>query len=146
VPTVEHLVLAIAHVTTYTQACAAHGDEETFAIIEQYYRSVSDIAAPAGGRVVKFMGDGVLLTFPISEAQNAVAALRRLQEETSELWRRFDDRCSVQVKVGVGSVVRGRLGPPGEERDDIIGDAVNRLIKAPWGDFEMSPEVEQLLQ
>ena len=42
-------------------------------------------------------------------------------------------------------VVSGPLGPPGEERYDIVGDALNQLFKAPWGDFELSPEVQALL-
>ena len=83
----------------------------------------------------------MLLTFPVDRCGEAVLALRVVQEDASELWRRFDERCRVQVKVGVGKVVCGQLGTPGEERFDIVGDALNRLFKAPWGDFELTAEV-----
>jgi hypothetical protein len=37
------------------------------------------------------------------------------------------------------------LGAPGEERLDVIGDALNQLFKAPWGDFDVSADVAALL-
>jgi hypothetical protein len=52
------------------------------------------------------------------------------------MWRQFDERCCVQVKGRVGSVLTGMLGPPGEEHYDVIGDALNELFKAPWRDFD----------
>ena len=38
------------------------------------------------------------------------------QARAGELWRGFDERCRVQVKVGAGTVHCGQLGPPGAER------------------------------
>lgn len=52
--------------------------------------------------------------------------------------REFDERCHVQVKGPVGSVLAGMLGAPGEERFDVIGDALDQLFKAPWQDFDVS--------
>jgi hypothetical protein len=65
--------------------------------------------------------------------------LRELQERGTTLWRQFDERCHVQVKGRVGSVLAGMLGAPDEEHLDVIGDARNQLFKAPWKDFDVSP-------
>src|SRR5207247_268245 len=101
------------------------------------------------GRVIKYLGDGALLTFPVHRARDAVSALREIQAAGSASWGEFDPRCRVQVKVGLGTVVGGMLGAPGDERFDIVGDALNRLFKAPWGetagDFVVAPEVAELL-
>ena len=142
----EYLVLALAHVPGSTAACAAHGDARTVALLSDYYALVAHAAAGAGGRVVKVMGDGMLVTFPIDRVREAVETLRSLQAKGTSLWRGFDERCHVEVKVDAGEVVCGLFGPPGDERPDIYGDALNRLFKAPWGEFMLTPKVEALLQ
>ncbi len=116
-----------------------------FLFLAQYYAVVAREAATTGGRVIKGMGDGVLLTFPANDLQSVVKVLRRLQMKANGLWQKFDRRCQVQVKVGIGTVISGMLGVPGEERPDIIGDALNTLIKAPWGNFAITAELADRL-
>ena len=128
--TVE-LVFAVTRVTYCTKACLAHGDSATFNQLSKYYALVAEAVEPVDGKVIKALGDGVLLTFPINRCREAVEALRELQKQTSELWHRFEERCHVQVKVGAGSLVCGPLGPPGAERFDVVGDALNQLLRHP---------------
>ena len=142
----EHLVLALTRVPGSTAACAVHGDERTVAVLADYYALVADATASAGGRVIKVMGDAALVTFPGGRVREAVEALRSLQARGTSLWRGFDDRCRVEVKVGAGAVVCGQFGPPGDERPDVYGDALNQLFKGAWGEFVLTPEVEALLQ
>lgn len=125
-------VLAIGRVTGATKACASRGDAAMFAQLRRYYVLVAEVIAPSGGRVVKVLGDGVLLIFPASNASAAKTSLRALQELATKRWRRFDRRCTVQFKVGTGPVMCGLLGAPGAERFDVVGDALNKLFKLPW--------------
>jgi class 3 adenylate cyclase len=136
----------MTRVLASTKACASQGDEDMFALLSQFYKVVASEAAEAGGRLIKGMGDGTLLTFPASDPVAVVKILRGLQTKANSLWQQFDERCHVQVKVGIGTVVSGMLGPPGEERQDIIGDALNALIKAPWSNFEITPELADRLK
>jgi class 3 adenylate cyclase len=138
VPQAQRLLIAATRVPGSTKACTAHGDLATFATLQTYYAIAAEEAAGAGGRFVKAMGDSVLLTFPLDRTDGAVAALHHLQERATILWRQFDQRCYVQVKGRVGSVLAGMLGAPGEEHFDVVGDAVNQLFKAPWHDFDVS--------
>ncbi|HEX8068603.1 MAG TPA: hypothetical protein VF546_01540 [Pyrinomonadaceae bacterium] len=138
-------MFALTRVPGATAACAAHGDARTVALLAAYYALVAEAAAGAGGRVVKVMGDGTLVIFPAGRVRETVGALRALQARGTRLWRGFDERCRVEVKVGAGEVVCGLLGPPGDERPDIYGAALNRLFKAAWGEFVLTPEVEALL-
>jgi class 3 adenylate cyclase len=137
-PQAQRLLIAATRVPGSTKACAANGDLATFATLEAYYAIAAEEAVSAGGRFVKAMGDGVLLIFPLDGTDGAVTALHHLQERATIVWRQFDSRCYVQVKGRVGSVLAGMLGPPGEERFDVVGDAVNQLFKAPWQDFDVS--------
>lgn len=142
----EELILAMTRVLASTKACASQGDENMFALLSQFYKVVASEAAKAGGGLIKGMGDGTLLAFPANEPDAVIKSLRGLQTKANSLWQQFDKRSHVQVKVGVGTVVAGMLGPPGEERQDIIGDALNALIKAPWSNFEISPELADRLK
>jgi class 3 adenylate cyclase len=144
--TTVELVLAVTRIPGFTKACMTNGDAATFTQLSRYYAAVAEAVRCVDGRIIKFMGDAALLTFPTDRCSQAVDTLREFQTDASEMWRRFDERCHVQVKVGMGRVVCGDLGPPGNERCDIVGDALNQLFKAPWGDFEMTPEVLALVE
>lgn len=142
----ESLVLALASVDGASAACAAHGDVATVAVLRDYYAMLADAAKSADGRVIKVMGDGVLLGFPEDSAGRAVEALRAAQEAGTRRWQAFDSGCRVTIRAGAGPVVRARLGPPGDERDDIYGDALNRLFKtSSRDDLVVLPELRALL-
>jgi class 3 adenylate cyclase len=141
----ERLVFAVASVAGSTKACARRGDAAMFETLQAYYALADAAIRPASGRFVKPIGDAVLLTFPIEQAGDALGALHDLQSGGTALWQRFDPACRVQVKVGVGPLECGELGPPGDERYDVVGDALNRLFKAPSTDFYVSPEAAALL-
>ncbi len=135
----EPLVLALATVDGTTVACRTHGDRETATVLAHYYALAADSVADVGGRVVKVIGDGVLLTFPLPRAKEAVAALRQLQAAGTALWSAFDSACKVRIKVDSGTVATGMMGPPGAEHFDVYGTALNELFRAPGGAFTVLP-------
>ena len=113
------------------------------ALIDHYNRVAAAIRE-ASGRVIKVIGDGVIVAFPVAMAGDAVKILRDVQHDGTERWQRFDSRCRVQIKIGVGSLVTASMGPAGQERDDVYGDALNRLFKMAAGEFVLSPEMSAL--
>ena len=106
---------------------------------------VADTVRRSGGHVIKVIGDGVIVAFPVSDTREAVNDLRSLQEHGTNLWQLFDQHCCVQVKIGIGSLISGLFGPPGQERDDLYGDALNQLFKLPAGDFVISPALMRVI-
>lgn len=141
----KRMLFAVSQVPGSTKACAARGDSEFFDTLQEYYSLAARTAESAGGRFIKPIGDGVLISFPEDQAAAAIQALRAFQERGTELWRSLDKRCYVQVKVGAGIVQCGLMGAPGAERFDLVGNALNALFKAPWSDFHISPDVAALL-
>jgi class 3 adenylate cyclase len=142
-PSEQELILAITRVIPSTEVCAAIGDTPMFELLSRYYGLVSTEVEVANGRVIKVMGNTILMTFPAGNPGTAIAALRAAQTKANALWQQVDSRCRVQVKVGIGNVAVGTLGPPG--RPDIVGNALNQLFKASWGDFEITAELARLL-
>jgi class 3 adenylate cyclase len=145
-PSVREYVFAIASVSAASEAARSRGDLKAAGILRDYYSLVSETVEPSDGRVVKVMGDGVLVVFPLRRAKKAVAALRLLQSAATALWSRLDRRCRVQVKVGAGSLVSGTMGPPGQQRFDVYGTALNDLFQASTDDFLITPELGQRLK
>ncbi len=98
----------------FTEYTALRGDEEAVMLLAAQERIVRD-ELPAGARIVKELGDGLLLWFP--NACDALRTMLRLQErferETAEhelpLW----------VRMGMH---HGRPMPRGE---DLVGHDVN---------------------
>jgi len=144
--TLEPLVFALVSVDGATAACRAHGDRETAQVLASYYALIAAAAAVADGRVVKVIGDGVLVVFPGSRPREAVAALRSLQAPATGLWSGFDPGCRVCIKVGAGPVAAGMMGAPGAEQFDVYGAALNDLFKAPGGEFVVMPELAAALR
>ena len=138
-------VFALVAVAGSSAACTTQGDLATARILAEYYTLVASAARPAEGRIVKVMGDGVLLTFPKARVREALSALHALKREGTRLWQQFDQGCRVQLKIGAGLVVAGQMGPPDDQRFDVYGDALNRLVRMPTGDVVISPEAQALL-
>ena len=136
---VEQAMLALLSVAGATAACATHGDSAMVAALQAYYAIVAAAVTPADGRVVKVLGDGVLVAFPLVHAAAAVAALRTGQARATTHWQAFDARCTVQVRATAGAILRAQLGPPGAERDDMYGATLNALFKLPPEDFRIAP-------
>ena len=143
-PRAEPLLLAVTAVHGFTRACAARGDAPAFAMLASYYARVAGAAGAAGGRVVKVMGDSVLVTFPPARAADAVRVLHAVRLDATAAWQGFDPGCTVHVKAGLGTVTCGMLGPLGEERCDIVGSALNALFKASWSDLALPDTVDGL--
>jgi TolB-like protein/class 3 adenylate cyclase len=70
-----------------------------------------------GGRIVKFMGDGVLIEF--GSAVNAVAAALELQRKSAETNSKLPDARRLVLRIGIN------LGDVISEAGDIYGEGVN---------------------
>jgi adenylate cyclase len=141
----EELVFAIATVDGSTRAGRTHPDLEMAAVLSDYYGLAAETLSSSQGRIVKVIGDGILVVFPVQRAHDALAALHGFQSAATARWAEVDPGCRVQVKVGVGALATGPFGPPGDERFDVYGNALNQLFKAPAADFFITPELSTLV-
>lgn len=91
--------------TTYTER---EGDDAAHDLLQRHTVTVGPIVRSRGGRIVKRLGDGLLLTFPGAEAA-VLAALELVQESPAPL----------RMRAGL------HWGEAYETRDDILGHDVN---------------------
>ncbi|HEX2851496.1 MAG TPA: adenylate/guanylate cyclase domain-containing protein [Acidimicrobiales bacterium] len=117
--TVERLAVAFTDLEGFTEYTAREGDEAASAMLASHHRTVGPIIRSRGGRLVKRLGDGLLLTFPEPEAA-VLACLELIAAEPAPL--------RLRAGINVGSVV--------VLRDDVIGHVVNvaaRVAEAAGG-------------
>ncbi len=124
------LVLLAADLAGYTKACA-HLDALSIAqFLDRWYRQASPIITSRGGRVVKFIGDGVFAVFPAEAAVTAVDAASALREAVNAL-RGNQWRIDLGANVHIAIVAEGEIGP--EDRYDVFGTGVNHLFRMGGG-------------
>jgi adenylate cyclase len=121
----------------FTEFTAEHGDEQALALLEHQERVVR-ATLPGDARVVKELGDGLLLWFP--DAVGALHACLTLSERLEE-----DTTVDVPMLVRVGM----HWGCPTRRGDDLVGHDVNlasRIVDvAGPGEVLLSEPVRELV-
>jgi len=108
---------------------AEWSSSERDAVLASFFQAFYELAAnhiePAGGRIVKFMGDAGLAVFPEDSAEDVIFALAAFAREARERAGAYGLDTYLNVSVHVGPVLAGSFGPPGAARFDVIGKTVN---------------------
>lgn len=106
--TPQELVVMFTDLEGFTRFTSDAGDEAAIALLTEHQRLVGPVVRRAGGRVVKRLGDGLMLTF--TDAESAVCAAIDLLPCAPEPLR-----LRAGAHVGETLVVR----------DDVLGHVVN---------------------
>ena len=106
--TTSRLAVVFTDLEGFTKFTAEKGDDEASRLLGVHHRATGPVVRSRGGRIVKRLGDGLLLTFPEPEAA-VLACLELVGVQPAPL--------RLRAGVHVGDVV--------VTRDDIIGHTVN---------------------
>ena len=137
----RELVIVFLDLSVYTQDARRTADDARLAdIVDGYYERVADRCGAAGGTVVKFIGDGALLVFPVERADAATQALFDLKSDVDDWLAALGWESRLVVKAHCGSVVAGPYGARDEKRFDVIGDEVNVAARLPTRSFALSAQ------
>jgi adenylate cyclase len=132
-------VIFYADLRGFTSIVDNHGREEMVAMLNDYFDCVVPVVGDHGGQVLKFLGDGLLATFPL-EDHRAAAASERALDAAAESLRRVrelnekraaDEQPTMELDVvlHLGDLVYGNVG--GADRLDftVVGPAVNEASR-----------------
>jgi adenylate cyclase len=106
--TAAEVTVVFTDLEGFTEWTAAEGDESASRLLAEHHRVVEPLIRGRAGRLVKRLGDGLLLTFPTPEA--AVLACLELVDTQPE---------PLRLRAGC------HLGPVVVTADDVIGHVVN---------------------
>ncbi len=129
-------VVMFTDMRDFTRKSREWNERDLLQALDEYFEIVVDAVHKNGGDVLKFMGDGVLSVFPISDscpteecchnatiaAQQMLAALDDLNAE-----RRKDAKEPLAFGTGIhsGTVTYGNIGSPDRLDFTVMGQAVN---------------------
>jgi class 3 adenylate cyclase len=122
-PIVRTLTVMFSDVKDYTARTATESRLGVLNLVRRHRDLVQPIAKRRGGRIVKSLGDGLLLTF--DSATDAVLAGLEIQSAAADHNKSaFADRDKLELRIAVST------GEVALHDDDVFGDAVNLASRA----------------
>jgi adenylate cyclase len=114
--------------------------EEVFTMLNEYFESVSTAVSVRGGEILRFIGDAMLIVFPISSEVSKKSACNSALEAVKDARatlavinhfrkRRSQPLIEFGVGLNVGEVVYGNVGAPDRLDFTVMGPAVNRTAR-----------------
>jgi class 3 adenylate cyclase len=147
-PFEDDFLVIFTDITGFGKIASKMNQHETFLFLDEFYSNVDEAVSDAGGYIVKFMGDSVLIIFSSSDTDAGMKSmydLKKKYDEKSEKQGR-DNRLSISAHFG--KLVIGKLGK--KDRIDILGDTVNTTVllsrnRNVSGDFIISAQAYRSL-
>jgi adenylate cyclase len=96
------------------------------AFVQAFYEMAGGALVGLGGRIVKYIGDGVLGVFPDGREPEAVQCALRMRAGFKDLLGRHapGDGAELEVAISSGEVVEGVYGHESLRLHDVMGEAV----------------------
>jgi len=132
--------IAFVDIAGYSQNSRQRSNIELAAFLDGFYALVAEAARSSGGCVVKYLGDGALLSWPETAADSATKALLALRTAARRWMAEQGWHTDLIVKLHAGTVVEGGFGAPSEPHHDIIGVAVEVAARLDTRGFALSAE------
>ena len=134
------LLVAFTSFNRFTPQVERLEDAEVARVMSQYYELAGSLIRPAGGRVVKFIGDATLCVFPSEGAERGVLCLLELKNASDHFMAEQGWDCYLVVKAHFGAVAAGDFGAGAEKHFDVLGKAVNVTARLESDGFALSVE------
>ncbi|HVO35154.1 MAG TPA: adenylate/guanylate cyclase domain-containing protein [Gemmatimonadales bacterium] len=141
----SRMLVAFTNFTRYTAQADRLEDVDVARVMDRYYALAGSRVAAAGGRVVKFIGDGMLAVFPPNRAGRGVLALVDLKDAADRFMEERGWECRLLVKIHYGTVVAGRFGAGAGRRYDVLGKTVNFAARLQGSGVTLSEEAYRQL-
>jgi len=142
---IETLGIAFFDLSPIPQWTSSDADARIASFFVEFYALAAERLEPAGGRIVKVMGDAGIAVFEKDAAEGVILALCDLGRDARRCARGLGLDTHLAVNVHVGPVVSGPFGPPGAERYDVIGKTVNITARLGRRGITLSPQAFRCL-
>jgi len=130
----REIAIMFADIRGFTALSEGRLPYDVVFILNRYFAAMGRAVEAAGGRVDKFIGDGVMALFGIESdaraaSRAALDAARRMSERLEELNRslrgELDQPLRIGIGIHIGPAIVGEMGYGSAVAITAIGDAVN---------------------
>ena len=130
----EEIAILFADLRAFTAIAEHKLPYDVVFLLNRYFRALGTAVEEAGGRVDKFIGDGIMALFGVGGngtegCRQAIAAARRMAENLDEMNRSLAHDLPAPLRIGIGinfgTAIVGEMGYGRATSITAIGDAVN---------------------
>lgn len=139
-PIRDQWLVSFSDLTRFARWCEGRDDGDIVHFLDRFYRLADAIIDPAGGMVIKAIGDALLIVFPRDAADAGVQALLELKRQADSFCEAVQFPGRLIIKAHFGEAILSRLGPGPRPPFDIIGRAVNTAAMLPSHGVAITPE------
>jgi len=111
--------------------------ETLISMLNDYFEFISETVKPYGGEVLRFIGDAILIIFPVQEKADigevchsaieaVIDSLNKLESLNENRMLAGDTLIRFGIGLHIGQLVYGNVGAPDRLEFTVIGAAVNR--------------------
>jgi adenylate cyclase len=122
------LTLLFSDIRNFTSIVERLSPEESFELLNSYFKAIGPIVRSHNGFIDKYIGDGIMAVFPLT-ADDALAAAMEMEEALEELNEKFTARGWPEIKTGIGihcgPCIVGTIGEESRMDTTVISDVVN---------------------
>lgn len=104
------LVMVLVDLARFTNAIAESSLRETTELLDEFYRAAEEVVDQAGGRVVKFVGDGCLAAFEPTRVLSALEAVDAISARVAGIGAERGLALEVGANVHMANVAEVTLG------------------------------------
>src|SRR5262245_5379794 len=130
----EEIAILFADLRAFTRMAEHKLPYDVVFLLNRYFRAMGLAVETTGGRLDKFIGDGVMALFgiganPAEGCRQALAAARAMAENLQEINQALQHDLSEPLRIGIGiqagAAIVGEMGHGHATSITAIGDAVN---------------------
>lgn len=130
----REIAIMFADIRDFTMLSEGRLPYDIVFVLNRYFAAMGRAVETAGGRLDKFIGDGLMALFgvdsgPEAGCRAALAAARAMSEELVELNRALGSELTMPLRIGigihVGPAIVGEMGYSSATTITAIGDPVN---------------------
>ncbi|HUB95563.1 MAG TPA: adenylate/guanylate cyclase domain-containing protein, partial [Stellaceae bacterium] len=130
----KEIIILFADIRAFTQLSEQKLPYDVVFLLNRYFAEMGNAVEQAGGRIDKFIGDGVMALFgldsgPARGAREALVAARAMAERLAELNRVLAQDLPEPLRIGigihVGPAIVGEMGYGKAVSVTAVGDSVN---------------------
>jgi class 3 adenylate cyclase len=120
------VIVGFFDLTGYAKWSEERPPRELLDLAIALFKRTGRTIADAGGQLVKAIGDAGMFVFPADDPDRAVLSLQAMKRDCDAWLAKRGYPGVMVVKVQLGPVACGQVGPPSDERFDVYGLTVNR--------------------
>jgi adenylate cyclase len=124
----------------FTQLTESLPPQRLLAMLNSYFEHVAAAVTPRGGEILRFIGDAMLIVFPVGADSDTKAACAAAADAAADAFARLANinrqrraAAEPEIRFGlglhVGEVIYGNVGAPNRLDFTVMGPAVNRTAR-----------------